>query len=242
MVSDSERYRSISEDLAPGFLRTLEKHFWRFVNWPLTNPTIIREPESTQLFFVYRGARYKHPTPPARFCQKTNLTSRNVVMFEDPYWAYYQRGISRQVRGVGQLIEHHREIIQSFPRVTELHSLGISMGGYAAILFGYYLGVDSVLAFGPVTKPRNSRIRSRTARSMPAEHRDLSDLLAEGNGTTTYRIFFSEECRSDRLAARSISHCSGVELNPVRGEDHNVLRLLVQQDRLESILPPVKSM
>jgi hypothetical protein len=58
----------------------------------------------------------------------------------------------------------------------------------------------------------------------PEQHRDLALLLANHNGHTRYKIFYSEGSRRDREWAERIRSCQGVELCPQPGDSHEVVQ------------------
>jgi hypothetical protein len=95
---------------------------------------------------------------------------------------------------------------------------------------GHLLRANGVWAFAPPTV--------LAAPDVPAEHRDLAVLLARWNGKTSYHVFYNKRCHPDREAAQRLAECPGVELHPEAGNDHLVIKHLIESGRLAGVLPP----
>ena len=105
------------------------------------------------------------------------------------------------------------------------------------MLFGHYLEADIVYAFGAPSLTNMSRVDP--ACDIPAPHRDLSLLLANWNGRTHYKIYYSEGYKRDRLAAERMAGCPGVELCPLPGEEHNMFKNIDPAELLTDLFPPL---
>ena len=83
-----------------------------------------------------------------KFLQKS--VDCHFIYLKDTKQAWYQRGVV----GIGDTIP---EVVQSLKNIikninySKIITLGSSMGGYAALLFGKLLEVDKILAFVPQT-------------------------------------------------------------------------------------------
>ena len=77
-------------------------------------------------------------------------TPINKILVRDFANAWYHRPIAELGGDVDEIAASLRKLIDTFsPR--QVITLGQSMGGYAAILFGFLLGVDKILSFGPLS-------------------------------------------------------------------------------------------
>ncbi len=77
-------------------------------------------------------------------------TPINKILVRDHTNAWYHRPISGLGGDVDEIASSLRQLIDTFsPR--QIITLGQSMGGYAAIMFGFLLGVDAILSFGPLS-------------------------------------------------------------------------------------------
>lgn len=180
----------------------------------------------SQLFFVYGALMGKiEGMTPMSFLQKSGLFDRNVTFVRDPHSVYFDKGVSDQIPTLDAVLDWHKDHLAANPHVKEVYCLGNSFGGWAALFFGYMLGVDKVWALAP------AGVWGRKL---------LVDLMAEGNGTTEYDIHYSGEIKKDRVFAESLDNYPGVRL--VRKDEHGHLQMngLLQSGELPRLLPPFK--
>lgn len=123
-----------------------------------------------------------------------------------------------------------------------------SAGGYAALLFGYLIGADEVLAFGPQTyispelRERYGEHRWRAhidylppLGGMDMRYADLATVLRRPRAGTRYHLHYSH--RRDR---HHVEHLAAAVPNVVEhfhGEiKHNTARALRDRGRLRGVL------
>lgn len=107
--------------------------------------------------------------------------------------------------------------------------IGLSMGGYAAILFGCLCNVDLVLSFsGQTHLPENRRKKYKLYErwkniEIDENNIDLKILFNNYNynNKTEYKLFYGEGYKPDIGYAKRLSGCRGVELIPVNSNKHN---------------------
>src|SRR6266550_493175 len=68
-----------------------------------------------------------------------------------PLTVLRETGLNPEITDVDAIIARLRRCREELPRIRQTFCSGPSSGGYAALLFGYYLQVDVVYAFAPVT-------------------------------------------------------------------------------------------
>jgi hypothetical protein len=209
---------------------------------------------SNQLFFIYTGQRRGLMINPAQFLERTRLSQRNFAVITDANSGFFQFGVSSTLQSFEALLEWHTTYVSSLSHVSRTFCIGTSMGGYAAILFGYLLAVEEVWSFSPQTVVRTRHLREPSApivvrrhdpaadvttkgKHVPAERADLASLLARSNGRTRYNVFYNESACGDRDAALRIAPYDGVRLWPQAGDGHNVLEQISESGLLESLLP-----
>ncbi len=198
---------------------------------------LIRE-NSDQLFYVYTGDARGLMINPILFLNRTRLLERNIVIFQDRYDAFYQRGISPEVNSFEAFFNWQVAFRERLSHVRRLFCLGTSAGGYAALAFGRLLKAQEVWAFGPQTNLDSRKYRrSLAGLSVPRERMDLALMLGTSNGKTTYNVYFNERRREDAAAAQRIAQCEGVRLWPKPGKGHDVLSVMFEHDRLATLLP-----
>jgi hypothetical protein len=195
-------------------------------------------PACDQLIFVYTGWERGLQVDPIQFFNRTRLLERNVVIFQDRRRAFYQKGVSSSLDSFDALLRWQIEFRASLPHVRRVFCLGTSTGGFAALLAGHLLGVDHVWAFGPMTMLPPARTRRDLHEVAPARG-DLQLALQVGNDKTTYGVYYNARYKRDVTAAMRLATCPRVTLCPQPGDDHNVVKTLLDLGKLETLLPAV---
>jgi hypothetical protein len=225
--------------------------------------TVRLREDSDELYFIYSGADRGVMINPAVLLYETGLFERNLVIAHDPWNAYYDCGVSRDVDSFDAMLEWQRTLCASLTHVRRLFCVGACMGGYAALAFGHLLCVEEVWAFGAVTVlPDGVDLRRARARAelagrvssaatavataecvddvpeLPPERSDLRLALQRSNGVTRYNLFFSEGHEAHAKAARHLADCDNVCLRPQPGDEYNVLQQLLDRALLPSVFVP----
>lgn len=127
--------------------------------------------------------------------------------------------------------------------VEKVMLMGLSMGGYGAIMVGSILEVDQVVAFSPQTFLTRSRYKKANLNEkfkdidVKKEVSDLKLLLENSkNKKTIYHIYYANLNKTDVRHAERISHIENVVLHPVESKHHTVTRLLVQDGTVGEIM------
>jgi hypothetical protein len=115
--------------------------------------------------------------------------------YTDKYLNSYHQGIHEITNNIDETIDYLRDEIKNYKNVI---CLGVSSGGYAAILFGSLLNINYVLAFIPQTLRRNKNIDEK--------YRDISKFI---NGTTKYYLY-GDLSVSDVMDCHHISQCERI--------------------------------
>jgi hypothetical protein len=115
--------------------------------------------------------------------------------YVDKHLCSYHKGLDKLTNSIDETADYLKNEIKNYKNVI---FLGVSSGGYAAILFGSLLNVTSVLAFIPQTILRNT--------SMDEKYRDLKKII---NGTTNYYVYGDLSVR-DVMDYHHISHCERI--------------------------------
>lgn len=195
-------------------------------------------PECNQLLFLYQGGAGMFFMPPMRFLRYCGANKRNLSLLRDPGANYYHGQLHPDYPNIEATIEFQRQIRRQCSHATQVFCSGTSMGAYASMLFGHYLEADMVYAFGARSQVSEELVDPDV--DVPPQHRDLAILLANWNGRTRYRMYYSEGFEPDRLAAERMSQCPGVELFPLPGTTHNVFKDINARKLLRDLLPPLE--
>lgn len=115
----------------------------------------------------------------------------------DSFSSCYHKGIDGHSASVDETVEYLRRLIRGYRSV---YCIGVSSGGYAAILFGSLLQATGVLAFIPPTR----LYRPDT----DPKYRDLDPLIHPG---TRYLLVGNT---SEKQPFHHLSHCIHLEHHP----------------------------
>ena len=184
--------------------------------------------------------------PPFEFLRQSDGLQVHRVFLRDLEQCWYQRGVPGLGDDVVEVAESLDALIEDLGATRRVF-VGTSSGGFAAILFGVLLGVDSVLAFSPQASltvaarlhagDRRWRPQVRTARraSKSPLHRDLPTLLTKTSMRGTIKVHFRTDDLIDAAYAKSLERFACVEVTPHPG-DHSFVRELRDSNQLRSIL------
>ena len=158
------------------------------------------------------------------FVKATKDMSHSKIFIRDPFMAYYHLGLDGGILNSHDIADRLRELIETM-RPSRITCVGVSAGGYGSILFGHWLKVDSVHAFGPQVilyeawgrehdDPTVYKCKQlHTATILPEnDFRDLAKVIKDYNGKTVYKVHVGERCEQDLNHARHIEGCPGVEV------------------------------
>jgi pimeloyl-ACP methyl ester carboxylesterase len=190
-------------------------------------------PNCGQLFFVYAGVAGLPGMPGLRFLRESKLADRNLVMLRDPYNDDFLRGVGGGIDDLEALVRWQESCRRHFPHVSEIHCLGNSMGGYAAVLFACLLRARTAWAFG---------LRPAGGYGMMEK---LRALLAGSESRTQYHLYYSPADDADRRCAERLATCPGVALRPLdevsAEQSHLVLASLADTGRLGGLFPAFRA-
>ena len=123
-------------------------------------------------------------------------------------------------------IDSIRRFLDSIPDKTM--TLGVSRGGYAALLFGHLYGLR-VLAFSPQTRLYDDRWPEIKEARKVSKHTEFFDLsFVEGRNT----VYFCKDNPKDEEHASRIK----AEIHLVDGKQHNSASVLKSQGKLGDVI------
>ncbi|MCI4592201.1 cupin-like domain-containing protein [Sphingobium sp. BYY-5] len=176
----------------------------------------------------------------------------NLILIRDTANFWYQHGVDGLGRDVDAVAASLRHIIADL-RPSSICTVGQSMGGYAAILFGALLGVDQVLAFGPLSYLRSDWARrdgdlrwlsvmETLDRHPPARRYDDLTALLAGLPHPPVHILFGTGAEAegglnmDEVHARRFSGIAGVTVERIPEAPHAVVKWLIDTGHMDNIL------
>lgn len=130
---------------------------------------------------------------------KKHFSHIDAQFYVDCNCKCYHNGIQGVTNNIDETVEYLKDKFKNYERVI---CLGVSAGGYAAILFGSLLNVDTVIAFIPPTILRR--------KTLDEKYRDLAHHI---NTTTKYHLFGDVNvCDEDSF--HHVSHCERISMFP----------------------------
>ncbi len=211
--------------------------------------------DSQTLLLAFGGMVGRIGIPPFEFFSLTGAMPVKRLFVRDLRQAWYHHGIPRHGSTIPEVAESLARLIADHD-VERLVVAGTSAGGYAALVFGTLLGADTVLCFAPQTvldldilaDMDDHRWDYRIAEHpgtgiLDAHWTDLRRALPEAHradttrrADTSYRIYFDDSLRGDRLHAERLADLAGVRLYRFGRGGHNIARTLRQTGALERVL------
>ena len=153
----------------------------------------------------------------------------HFIYLKDTKQAWYQLGVVGLGDTITDVSNNLKEIIKNINYSTII-TIGSSMGGYAAMLFGSLIGANSILAFGPQTFICPNRLRAvgdtRVIGPIDAMHAVVNvmydDLTKLDYGQGDINIIYGNEDALDRIHAERIR---GARITAYSG-NHSVVKTL----------------
>jgi hypothetical protein len=205
---------------------------------------------SDVLLISFGGLSEGMGIPPYEFLRIASEFNVQKIFLRDSLRSWYQRGI----KGIGNNIDRVANYLQAKideQKFNKIITTGNSAGGYAAILFGYLLEVDSAIAFSPQTfidednrtlfgerrwGNHLKKLHEDLNGSVNTKYFDLINLWQEKSIKTNFHIHFSRQNHLDVVHSVRMQGCQNVNLFAYDGNDHNVVKVLRDSGLLKQIL------
>jgi hypothetical protein len=204
--------------------------------------------ESSTLLVLFGGIAGGVSMPVFEFFRLTSGFPARKAFLRDPRRGWYQLGIP----GVGDSPADVRAFLSAAierARAQRVVMAGASAGGFAALLFGSWIGADEVIAFSPQTfvDAENRRLAgdSRWPEQIDALHQatdarsatlDLLDVLPVAPGKTRYQVHVSTDDPLDLFHAQRVAGCGGVEVFEHERGGHLLVKTLRNRGLLQPML------
>jgi pimeloyl-ACP methyl ester carboxylesterase len=179
----------------------------------------------------------------------------NRILMRDTINAWYHRGVPGLGDHVDEVAQSLRSLIAAISP-GRIYTVGQSMGGYAAILFGMLLGADRIAAFGPVSyldperARRDSDLRYLTImqelRDDPPKcvYTDLVQLGRELDFRGELHVVFGTQARSDSAGSGNIDAAHALRLarlpntilHPYPKSHHPIVQWLVDNQEIDEVM------
>lgn len=188
-----------------------------------------------------------------RKLESTTGKSFNRIFVRDPASLWYQHGVPGLGHDILETVTSLRKLIHQL-EPSSITTIGQSMGGYGAILFGALLGAGRVLAFGPLSYLRSDWARrdgdlrwlavmEKLERFPPAPRFDdlcsLLEEVAEAPDVCVVhgsRTLPGEALNLDGLHAARLAACPQVQIVEMADAPHAVVQWLVEHSLIDDLL------
>lgn len=185
---------------------------------------------------------------PFEFFNLTKGIDTKKIYVRDLNLAWYHRGLPGIAKNIDGVAKHLKELVKK-SGAKKVVVVGNSAGGYAALLFGYLIGADVVLAFAPQTfisrkerqihkDTRWEGAQIRNAHGSPTRQERYFNLKRVLGGHTRYHIYYQRKSRLDKIHAERMRAMKSVVLYPrdEGGGDHYLVVHLKKSGALKKIL------
>ena len=174
----------------------------------------------------------------------------DCLFYRDFQQAWWSRGLMGLTADIPSTAEYLRRRVADLGYKRAV-TTGVSMGGYAAILFGVLIGAERIIAFGPQTRiDRNvfTRFAGTDAKEVKynfkSQYADLARLFEETPFSGRVDIYYSTRSGFDEKHAKYLEHVPQVSLHALDSDDHNSAAILKEQGLLTGLYrfdePPPK--
>ncbi|MCD4729746.1 MAG: hypothetical protein K8R74_04035 [Bacteroidales bacterium] len=201
------------------------------------------------LLVSFGGVKQGIGTPIFEFFNSLSELDCDKIFLRDFKQAWYQKGVDDDIDNIEKVKDFLEKLITE-KGYKKICFLGNSMGGYAAILFGSILNVDKVLSFAPqsfIDKRhrlfyRDNRWQNQIANisSSKDEKVQYLDLKLHLNNykknKTKIEIYYSHKHRLDTIHAERLKKFMNIELNPIYGDGHEIVKTMRDTGKLINII------
>jgi hypothetical protein len=158
------------------------------------------------------------------------LNSCDLYFFIDEYQCWYHKGIKDITNNIDETVLYINDIIKN-GNYEKVLFMGVSAGGYAAILFGSLCNnVNNVISFIPQTIIHND----------DSNYSNLKNMI---NKNTNY-LLYGDKCVKDNKDNHHISHCENLEhfsnVKIIKGE-HCILKELRDNGYIKTLIDSIIS-
>jgi hypothetical protein len=179
----------------------------------------------------------------------------NRILVRDLSNSWYQRGIPGLGKTVDEVVDSLKQLIDQIAP-SKVITIGQSMGGYAAIMFGQLLDVNQIIAFGPLSCLESAQaIAMRDTRWLSimealevnpptVRYFDLPTLCQASSHTPDVHIFYGKKpdpetpgtVNLDNLHASRFNVLSNCKIRAFEESGHAVVKYLVEHKLMDDLL------
>ena len=201
------------------------------------------EVDSDRLLIVFGGGQGFVAITPFEFLNITRDIPTKKIFLRDFAVAWYQKGLPGIAPDIDGVAAYLRDIIKKHS-IRRVVTVGNSMGGYAALLFGTLIEADAVIAIAPQSfiSPWKTilALDYRWRRFLPAALRavtnraylDIRNVIRDRTRKGLYRVYYSATAFHDKMHALNLRG-TGVELVRYEEGGHKLVKHLRDSGELK---------
>jgi hypothetical protein len=206
-------------------------------------------PQSDVLLIAFAGLRGRMGIPAFEFMKMTEAYGVKRLFLRDQQRCWYHRGIPDFGSSIDEVADRLCEHIAE-QKIQRVVTVGNSLGGYAALLFGWLLNADVAVAFAPTTVVGMRRILIgdfgimkywtlseffAATRSLDPRYSDLKAVFKTRRVKTQFSIYYSSQNVNDSRHSQRM-RMPNVSLFPQPESAHNMAKVLRDGNLLAGIL------
>lgn len=190
-----------------------------------------------QLLVSFGGIQQALGFPVFEFFNSISDIPCDKIFLRDFHQQWYQKGVDTELNHIDKITTYLKNIIAEND-YDKICFLGNSMGGYAAILFGSILNVDTVMAFAPQSYiDRFNRFINSDKRWLKEisqvhnnknKERKYFDLKRHLSKVPPYKtkihIYYSPKYDLDKKHAERLKRKKNIVLHPIQKGGHSVVK------------------
>lgn len=191
-------------------------------------------PGSEKFLIAFSGAN----TPAGKFNYTKSLASLDVnkIFLNCRAQDYYHFGIPGLGSDIDQTIERLVELIAEHSIATpKIYTMGCSMGGYGALLYGALMKSDNIIAFGASVPEYSEFLCAREDRSLHvSQYRKLKNILLQSSSSKY--LYYGDRTLADILSLQEFRKLKSTRLRFLPGYPHAVIAPISEQVSLSELI------
>lgn len=175
-----------------------------------------------------------------------NLLEKNIdchkIFIKDSNQSWYHKGANGLGNNIKELKNDIEKLIEEI-NYSEIIIIGASMGGYASLLFGSLLKVNSIIAFVPQTfidkETREIEKDKRWPKQIKSVHennQNYYDLINLNFENINVQIIYGEKDSLDAIHAKRMNKHKSIEIIKYNGNHKTIFKLLKKNNQLIDII------
>jgi pimeloyl-ACP methyl ester carboxylesterase len=202
--------------------------------------------------FAFGGINGRLGIGSFEFQKVTRNLDANLVFARDNGQAWYQSVLAKKAAvpdALCELAPQVNHLLLAAGDATRVITIGNSMGGYAALVFGALLKARQIIAFSPQTfigpSQKLRHLDYRWAKKivpiwirygLSRKSYDASSFLWALDGSCDVKVFYGERSQFDKLHAKRLVGIEGVEVTEVSGTGHDGVKTMRESGELAAVL------